>query len=321
MTKRVFVTGATGLVGSYLVKSLLDKGYKVRASKRKSSNMDLVADVISQIEWVEGDILDVPFLEDALQDIDWVFHCAAIVSFAPNEKELMFKINVEGTANIVNICLDYKIEKLIHCSSIAAIGRPEKLKTPITEETKWKSSKLNSPYAISKYQSELEVWRGYAEGLPVAIVNPSIILGKGHWGKGSTKIFSQIENGLKFYPLGSTGFVDVRDVVKGLILLAEKNIIGERYIINGVNTSFKEFFTKVASKMNVKPPSIKVSPIIQQVAWRVEKLRSFFTKKTPLITKETAKLSSLSYQYSNAKSKSLGLDYHTLEETLHHVCN
>ncbi len=321
MSKKVFVTGATGLLGSHLCRSLIRKGYKIRASKRKNSKMDLVDDIRDKIDWVSGDVLEIPFLEEAINDVDWVFHCAAIVSFSPKERKKMMDINVQGTENIVNVCLHHQVEKLIHTSSIAAIGRPEKMTEPITENTKWEESKLNSAYAKSKFLAEMEVWRGYAEGLPVIIVNPSVILGRGYWDKGSSKLFHKVKNGLKFYPLGSTGFVDVRDVANAMILLAEANINGERFILNGNNTPYSKFLNLVASELNVKAPNIKVSPLLQALSWRVEKIKSLITGKSPLVTKETAQLSSLSYQYSNLKSLNAGVSYSSLEDTVKHTCH
>ncbi len=320
MSKKVFVTGATGLVGSHLVPLLLEKGYDVRASKRESSNMDLAQSFVDKIEWVVGDILDVPFLEDVLKDVDWVFHCAAMVSFSPRKVQQMMDVNVTGTANLVNISLHHTIEKFIHTSSIAAIGRPISHTDMITEKTKWQESSMNSFYAKSKFQAELEVWRGFAEGLPVIIANPSVILGKGHWDTGSSRLFSNVKNGLKVYPPGSTGFVDVRDVAEALLLLAEKNIIGERFILNGTNAPYKDFLDSTAQELGVKPPSIKITPLLQALSWRVEKVRSFFTGKSPLVTKETAQLACSTYQYSNEKSKAIGITYRNLDDTIRHTC-
>lgn len=316
MGKQIFITGATGLVGSYLSRALIQQGYKIRASKRKTSKMDLVQDIKSQIEWVEGDILDIPFLEKAIEGVDMVFHCAAIISFSPKEKKKMMAINVEGTANIVNVCLHHHTAKLIHTSSIAAIGRPEHSNL-ITEKTKWQESELNTNYAKSKFQAELEVWRGHYEGLNIGIVNPSIILGAGYWNHGSSRLFTTVQKGLKYYPLGATGFVDVRDVAKAMILVAESEKTSERYIINGSNVPYRYLFDTIAQELDVTKPSIAVSPFLRKLSWRLEKIRSFFTGKSPLITKDTALLSSLSYEYANAKSiQELGMEYITLEKTI-----
>ncbi len=316
MSKKVFVTGATGFLGSYLTRYLVQEGYTVRGLKRKTSRMDLVQECENQVEWIEGDILDVPLLEEAIQDCDWVFHCAAIVSFDPKMKQSMMDINIKGTANVVNICLHHNIEKLIHVSSIAALGRPEH-ETHITENTKWIESKYNTAYAESKFKSELEVWRGSVEGLNVGIVNPSVILGAGFWEQGSCKLFQKVADGLSFYTEGSNGFVDVRDVAQSMILLAKSSITNERYIINGVNMKFKDFFEEISVLMNKPLPSRKVTPFLGAMAWRLEKIRSFFTGKAPLLTKETVRTASLSYQYSNEKSiQQLEMNYRLIQKTI-----
>lgn len=321
MAKKVFVTGATGFVGSYLTRLLLQKGYEVSASKRASSKMDLLRDVHSKVKWMDGDILDIPFLEKSIEGMDLVFHCAAIISFSPKDLEKMMAINVQGTANIVNTCLHQQVRKLIHVSSIAAIGRP-KHETSITEKTKWQKSELNTNYAKSKFLAEQEVWRGHSEGLNIGIVNPSIILGAGYWDSGSCKLFHTVYKGLKFYPLGSTGFVDVRDVAQTMLAISISERSGERYITNGSNIPYQQLFDLMADELNVKRPYIKVTPLLRALSWRVEKLKGAITGKHPLITKDTALLSSLSYQYANTKSiTELGIKYTPLKTTIRDSCN
>lgn len=321
MSKKVFVTGATGFLGSYLTRLLLEKGYEVSASKRSSSKMDLLQDVHSKIKWIDGDILDVSFLDKAIKGMDLVFHCAAIVSFSPKDVEKMMAINVEGTANIVNLCLHHQVKKLIHVSSIAAIGRT-KHEISVTEGTTWQESELNTSYAKSKFFAEQEVWRGHSEGLNIGIVNPSIILGAGYWDSGSCKLFPTVHKGLKFYPIGSTGFVDVRDVAQSMFAIARSEISGERYIINGSNVPYQQLFNMMADGLNVKRPYIKVNPLLRALSWRVEKLKGMITGKHPLITKDTALLSSLSYQYINTKSiEELGIKYTPLGITVKDSCH
>jgi len=221
--KITFVTGGTGFVGAYLLRYLVQEGVRVRALRRADSPMDLVAEIADKVEWVEGDILDVPFLETAMEGVDNVYHCAATVSFDPRDREHMMKVNIEGTANIVNICLSLNIRRLLHVSSIAALGR--EADTPhVNEAAKWSDSPLNSNYAISKFKAECEVWRGMAEGLDVVVVNPSVIVGSGYWEKGSSALFKTIGKGMKYYPAGGTGFVDVRDVARASIGLMNSDI-------------------------------------------------------------------------------------------------
>ncbi len=271
--------------------------------KRPSSSMELVEGIVNKVEWVEGDILDTSFLEEAFQDVEKVYHCAAVVSFNHKDAALMMKINREGTANVVNIALALGVKKLIHVSSIAAIGR-SKSEAIINEESKWIESNSNSPYGISKHLAEMEVYRGIAEGLNAAIVNPSNILGSGFWrGRTSTgQLFYKVWKGMPFYPVGSTGFVDVRDVVRFMYLLMESEKSNERYILNGENLPFKKVFDSMAEALNAKKPYIEVTPIVRELAWRGSWVLSKITGRPPFVTKQTARYSAGNYFYENTKS-------------------
>lgn len=303
-SKKILITGATGFIGAYLVRQLLQLGYtNLRCTKQPSSSLQLLKDVADKVEWVNADLLDMPALEVTMDGMQQVYHCAAIVSFQEKDNQKMLKINAEGTANVINLALDFGIEKLVHVSSIAAIGR--KANDPnIDEQTAWKDADDNSPYGISKHQAEVEVWRGIAEGLNAAIVNPANVLGSGFWqGRTSTgQIFHNIWKGLRFYPKGGTGFVDVRDVVRFMVLLMESDISGERYILSGENLAFKQVFDEIADVLGVKPPSIAVSPLVRETAWRMAWLAGKFTGKIPFITKQTARSSAKTYFYDNRKS-------------------
>jgi nucleoside-diphosphate-sugar epimerase len=301
--KRIFVTGATGFVGSYLVRYLVKCGYtNIIALKRSTSPMDLVTKVADKVTWAEGDVLDAPFLEDLLRGgIDEIYHCAAVISFSPRDRETMYRINVEGTANIVNLALDFKVRKLVHVSSIAAIGRVER-DPYVSENTKWQRSPINSHYAISKFQAEQEVWRGIAEGLTAAIVNPSVIVGSQFWHQGTGKLFEQVWKGLRFYTEGVTGYVDVRDVVRFMVKLMESDIDNQRFILNSENLKYKIFFEEIAKILHKKPATIKVTPLLRELAWRAEWLKSKITGQQPLITKETARISGTTFYFNNEKS-------------------
>jgi nucleoside-diphosphate-sugar epimerase len=312
----ILVTGGTGFLGSYLLRLLVKKGYRVRAIRRASSPMDLVQEVASQVEWAEADVTDIVALEDAFRDTTHVMHCAAISSFHPRDAERLKNVNVEGTTNVVNLALDFGIQKLIHVSSIAAFGR-SKTRPRLDETSKWVQSKSNSRYAVSKYLSEQEVWRAHAEGLPVAIVNPAVILGSGFWDAGSPRFFSQIDAGLKFWPVGRTGFVDVRDVAQFMLHLLESDISGERYILNAENASFRELFELVANALGTKPPPVKVTPFLAEIAWRVEWLKEKILGAEPVVTRESARSSVSSFYYENAKSRSVfNFQYRPLEQTI-----
>lgn len=318
LEKSIFVTGGTGLLGSYLLRKLVQNGYSnIRALKRKKSPMALVASIKDQIKWVEGDIRDVILMEDMMEEVEQVYHCAGLVSYDPRKFAEMKSVNVEGTANIVNVALHAGVKKLVHVSSIAAIGRHKELKS-INEKTAWQRSNWNSQYAISKYQAEMEVWRGIAEGLNAAIVNPSVILGSGLWTDGGGQLFKKVWDGLKLFPKGGTGFVDVRDVAIFMIQLMESELSERRFILNGANLSFQSFFEKVARNLNKKAPSILASPFMAQLAWRLEWLRIKLFNTSPLITKETALQSSKIFIYENESSLSVFDDfkYRPIEQTI-----
>ncbi|MBK9337969.1 MAG: NAD-dependent epimerase/dehydratase family protein [Lewinellaceae bacterium] len=313
---KILLTGATGFIGSYLLRLLVQKGYAVRALRRPDSPMALVRDVADQVEWVEADVTDLPALEDAFAGVTHVCHCAAMVSFHPRDVRRMMQINVEGTANLANLALDFGVKKFLHVSSIASLGRLKE-RPDLDETCKWVPGKGNSQYAISKYLSEQEVWRAHAEGLPVAIVNPSVVLGSGFWDVGSGRIFKQVHDGLKFWAIGRTGLVDVRDVAQFMLLLLESDIVGERYILNAQNIPFRDLFFSVADALGRKRPFIKVTPLLAEVAWRVEWLKEKILGTTPVVTRESARATVSSYSYDNAKSLTVpGFSYRPLEQTV-----
>ena len=227
----ILITGANGLIGSFIAHKCVLEGQSVRILTRKNADLSSLSDIIDKIEVFEGDILDIPLLEKAYEGIEEVIHCAAVVSFGDVGIDTLFKVNVEGTKNVVNIALKKNCKKLIYLSSIAAIGRDPKVNLT-DENTLWVESDLNSQYAKSKYAAELEVWRATEEGLNAAILNPSVVLGPGDWNKSSTKIFKNIYEGMAFYPTGTTNLVDVRDVAEAAWLLLKSNISHERYIIS-----------------------------------------------------------------------------------------
>ena len=328
----ILVTGATGLVGSFLTCELIRTGHRVRALKRSSSDPEMLKKVFrlytdrpdelfSEIEWAEGDIMDIFSVDEAMEGVEDVYHCAALVSFLPRDHKRMLRINNEGTANIVNAALERKIRKLCHVSSIAALGRPEMQTDLIDENLVWKTSGHNSVYAISKYGAEREVWRGTAEGLDAVIVNPSIILGVAGKSGGSSRLFNTVHEGLKFYPPGKNGFVDVRDVVTAMILLMKKDIHNERFILNAENLEYKRLFELIARELGKPVPRYRVSSSLSGLAWRFEKLKSMVTGIKPLLTEETAHTAVQQYEYSNEKIKrELGFEFTPIEETMKHFC-
>jgi dihydroflavonol-4-reductase len=329
----ILVTGGTGLVGSHLLYDLCRSGKKVRALKRPNSNVANVKKVFSyytsnpeellkNIEWKDADLLDIYSLIDVMKGAEEIYHCAAMVSFEAAHQEEMLKINVEGTANMVNAALETGVKKFCHVSSIATLGRAENGEFT-HEETFWKSSPDNSVYSISKYGAEREAWRASEEGLNVIIVNPSLIIGPGNWIQSSSNMFSKAYKGIKFYSSGINGFVDVRDVTALMLQLMEKETYNQRFLINSGNASFKLFFELIHQHFNKPVPSIKAGRIMSGFAWRAEMLRSKLTGAPPLITKETARSAHRISRFSNDKVKKLFPEYKfiSLEQSISDTCS
>ena len=325
----ILITGGTGLLGSHLLYALVNKGEKVRALRRAGADMTGLEkvfsyyranDLVSKIEWVSGDILDVCSLEDAMKDVDTVYHCAALVSFDKKQASLMMKTNVEGTANVVNVCLDKKIKKLCYVSSVAALGEADE-KKETDENSTWKSSPDNSDYAISKYSAEREVWRGIEEGLNAVIVNPSVIIGAGDINKSSLQMFRLAKKGIEFYSAGKTGFVDVRDVVKAMTQLTESNISNERFIISAENVSYKDFYSAAAKCFGNKPPYIKVSRLMCETSRVLSAAKAVVKGKRPSLTKDLVKIACAKANFSNNKIKdALKLEFIPLQDSVREVC-
>ncbi|MBC5774147.1 NAD-dependent epimerase/dehydratase family protein [Pontibacter sp. KCTC 32443] len=314
----IFVTGGSGLIGSFLIPELVRQGHQVRALYRGQTPTIAFAD---KVEWLEGDILDIVLLRQALQGVDYVFHSAGLVSYDPQDKDLLKQVNIEGTANVVDACLEAGSIKLCHVSSIAAIGRPVGADV-LTENSKWNQAEEHSAYASSKHLGELEVWRGISEGLKAVIVNPSVVLGPADWNRSSTRLFKYVYNNNSFYTGGKANFVDVRDVVDAMLKLTFSEISGERFILNAGQLAYKDFFEQVAGCMGRKAPSRKVNPVLAEVVWRAERLRSWLTGARPLITKDTARVSAKNHFFSNAKvQKAIGLEFRSLNESIAWTCS
>lgn len=313
----IFVTGASGLVGSHLIQSLLAKGKKVRALYRRSVPRFEGSD---QCEWIQGDILDPIGLNEALVGVDYVYHCAAIVSFAPGAAAKMIQSNVEGTANVVNACLVQKVKKLLFVSSVAALGRIRETEA-IDESMHWTPETSNSVYGQSKYLAELEVWRAMEEGLPTTIVNPVIILGAGDWDNGSSGIFKSAYNEFPWYTNGMSGFVDVLDVVDAMQLLMESDITGQRYVLSGENLHYRSLFNSIAAAFNKRAPYKKVTPFLAGIVWRLEALKGMITGKAPLLTKETAATAQATVRFNNQKFLTAfpAFQYRQLDNTIQRV--
>jgi dihydroflavonol-4-reductase len=310
------VTGSAGLVGRELVMQLLGAGQTVRALYHNR-----VPDLPKHdnLELVQGDLLDVVEIDEWMEGVQQVYHCAGLIKYTPGSRNELYQINVVATANLVNACLRNSVKKLVHVSSIAALGRSDAL---ISEDTKWSAQNNNSVYGESKYWGEMEVWRGAAEGLDVVIVNPGIILGPGDWNEGSTAIFRNIWKGFNWYSTGINGFVGVRDVVLAMLQLMQSDISQERFILVAENRSYREVFFGIADAFGTSRPTRKVVPILAELVWRFEWFKSKITGKEPLVTKETARAALGNSIYDNRKLLHClpEFRYEELNQTLEYCC-
>jgi len=327
----ILVTGGTGLLGSYLLHSLISDGFEVKALKRAESSLQTTrrifgymsvnpTQLFEKIVWINGDLLDIHSLSEALEGVDQVYHCAAIISFDPREKAQIIQSNIDGTANLVNACIKHGIKKFCHVSSIAVLGRADD-EGFTDEQSQWKPSRNNSTYAISKYGAEREVWRGAEEGLNVVVVIPSVILGAGEPTKSTVRFFHAIRKHSRFYTEGMNGYVDVRDVVLVMRKLMESSITNKRFIVNSQNLTYRELFTHVAEHCNTVTPQIKLPGLVLSLAWRIEKIRSIITQKPPLVTQETVRSSLNTYRYSaDAVKKVLDIEFIPVRQTIDEMC-
>ena len=321
----ILVTGGSGLVGSHLLLELALQGKKVRALKRETSDLSQAKEVFhlysnegaalfKTIEWVVCDLLDLPTLDHAFKNVSMVYHCAAKISFDPKEDLALTKNNIVGTANIVNLCISHAVEKLVHVSSIAALGENNHM---ITEATHWNPEKENSMYAITKYGAELEVWRGTQEGLNAVIVNPGVILGDVFFSTGSGKIFSKIKKGFGFYTSGKIGFVGVKDLVTCMMALMNSTISNEQFILVSENWSYQKLFRTIANELN---PSMKLKKATEtqlKFAFFLDLIKHYLFRSRRKLFNTTIKTANKPLSYDASKIKdAIGFDFTPLEETV-----
>ncbi len=309
----ILITGATGLLGSQITLDLIKTGRNLRLFYHSSPSKDKLIRYLthfgvdnqliqSQLDWFQGDIRSLHDVKDAIVGCDEIIHCAALVSFEKKHFNLLFQINREGTANCVNIALKLGVKRMIYISSTAAIGSDSLLNEHIKRETNgWNGNEDVSNYSLSKYSAEKEVWRGIEEGLNAVIVNPSVIFGAGSWNDSSLKIFRSIKNGLKYYTRGENAFVDSRDVSEIVSMLLHSDISAERFLVTGTNSSFKNLFDLISEKLKVKKTYKLAGTFLTSLAWRLDSFKSFFTSKSPTITKESARSSQSIQHYSSEK--------------------
>lgn len=323
----ILVTGGTGLIGSHLLYDLVTKDFIIRALYRNHHKLENVKKVFSyysnhyetlfnKIEWIPADVLDVSSLDEALKGISKVYHCAAMVAIGGKNKEQLIHNNVAATENVVNLSIQHGVDKLCHVSSVAALGGPVHGEF-ITEESKWTSTKNHSAYAVSKFKSEMEVWRGIQEGLNAVIVNPSVVIGPGFWNSGSGSLFTRAAKETKYYTTGKTGFVDVRDVTRAMVELMESDISKERFILNSENVSYKNLFSNVAEAMNVKKPQKQATKKMLKTISVLEYVVSSLGLKQRELTIDVLRASFSESNYSNEKIKKiLGFEFTQIKKSI-----
>lgn len=316
----ILVTGATGFLGPYLVRKLLERGEKVRILVRHPNHLGSIDDLKEKLSVAKGDVLDLDSLEDAFDNVEKVYHLAAVVSFWRGKYREMKSVNVNGTENMVNLALEKKVKRFLHVSSSSAFGR-SLFEEFITEETKWKKSPYNTFYAGTKRQAELCVFRAITEGLDAVIANPAVIIGAGNWSKGTPRLFRRVYKGLPFYNDGANSFVDVRDAAEALILLMERGQTGEQYLLSAEYLLYKDFFDRIAERLNAKKPYLKVGGWIGNIGGTTLEILGMLRNKEPLITRETVGLAQRQYRYSSKKFQDeFGFSFRSFEETLNYTC-
>jgi nucleoside-diphosphate-sugar epimerase len=326
----VLVTGGTGMLGAHLLFQLVNSEASVRAIYRSEDSLekvkkafsyftDAVTPVFSKIEWVRADVRDITSLETAFQGVRQVYHLAALVSFDPSSYSKMRAVNIHGTANVVNLCLDRQVEKLCFVSSIATLSKNHE-KTVIDESNEFYLDNQNYGYAITKYGAEMEVWRGAQEGLRILIFNPGVILGAGYWTENSGILFSMAHREFPFYTDGVTGFVGAEDVATLLVKGMNSPLENERFILVSENKSYREIATKTALFFGKHPPRIKINKTIGAIAWRLSWLRSKLTGAPNNFTKHSARAAHKKSYYRSEKVKAaFGFEFEPVDALVQKV--
>lgn len=312
---KILITGITGLLGSYLAKELLGIA-EIHGLKRKTGRFHLLGKAYEAIHWHEGDINDYQSLEAAIEGMDMIIHAAGLVSFSSKDKEKLLRINVEGTANVVNIMLEKNVKKLVYISSVSALGKDPEIRH-ISENYKWTASPDNTPYAISKHLGELEVWRGNQEGLEVLVFNLSVLLAKISDQRSSASIYQYVLRGSRFYPKGIVNYIDIRDACAIMVKIMHGDRWNERFIVSRESISYKKFFDAMALAFQIPAPSKRLSNGMLNIVLLISKLSRFVGTGALSINKQTARLAQLEITFENNKVQDLlNFDYTELKDTL-----
>jgi len=313
----VLVTGATGFVGSVLTRQLVSDGAEVRILRREHSSLSLLGDAAEAVEHAVGDVTYARSLYEAMQGVDRVYHVAAKVSFARRDRKALRRVNADGTANVVNAALKAGVDRLVHTSSIAALGRPLQPDEPIDETTTWQESPHRSAYARSKRRAELEVHRGIAEGLDAVIVNPALVFGVGGPGTNTRRIVDAVRHGWAVAaPPGGTNVVDVRDVAAGHRAAMAGGETGRRYLLGGENRSWFSILTELAEAFGVDPPRYTIPGGLLRAGGAVAEAVSALTRTQPVLARATARSATRTYRFDHSRARDeLGCRFRAFKDT------
>ncbi|NJB85015.1 nucleoside-diphosphate-sugar epimerase [Lewinella marina] len=320
MPPDLLLTGATGFIGYYLSRTLAAAGRPFIALVRPDSDTDKLAELGEWCTLREGDVTDPESLADALEGVDTVVHAAARVSFQAGDEDEMLKVNAGGTANLVNMMLECGTPRLVYLSSVAALNRVDG-GPPTGIDDRWPLEEIPTAYGRSKFAAEREVWRGQAEGLSVAALYPSIVLGAGDWnGQNTPGLWRRAADGARAYPRGATGFVDVRDVARAVLTVIDRRIDRDRFLLNAANLSWREALTAIAESVSAPAPAIPVSRWQSSLLWPLEGLRSLATGRPPLITHDSHRNAQASYRYDGRPYvEATGNEYIPIADTIREV--
>ncbi|MFT5999833.1 MAG: dihydroflavonol-4-reductase [Neolewinella sp.] len=316
----LLITGATGYFGRHLTTALAASGRPFTALVREGSDTAALTKLGETCTLVEGDVNDPESLLEAFRGVDTIIHAAAFVSFQTADRSTMQMVNGEGAANLVNMALEAGVRKVIHLSSVAVLNRRDG-GPMVTLEDRWPEERPNTSYAESKFAAEREVWRGQAEGLEVAVLYPTHMIGTGNWERDhAPKLWRMAARERGFYPTGTTGFVDVRDVAEAAMVILDRDQDGDRFLLNAANLSWREAMTKIAKSIGVKPPTLKVSAWQSGLLWPIELLRASLAGSKPIITRESHQNVQADFRYDGTNYvEATGKAYRDIGETIRYV--
>ena len=320
-----FLTGGTGLLGTYFLIKAIDQGHSVSAIYRNEKSIELskkifalqgaqILEKFSQVKWIKVDLNNPLEIDEVILPQQIVVHCAGMVSFLPKDEKVMYECNFIATQNLVNVCIEKGVKKFIHISSVSTLCKEDTIK----DETSFmRPPKEAGFYGKSKYMAEMEVWRGMQEGLNAVVLSPSIILGVHNWEKGSSKMFDVASKGLLFFTDGKTGFIDVYDVVNAIFIVAEKDTQQKRYCLNAENIFYRDFFERLHRLFGKPIPKYRAGKFLTAIYWRFEWLKSKLTNTDPLITKESANTAHSIRIFSGERfAKEFNYQYIPIDQTI-----